>query len=193
MSGPGAATQAGAAVATGAAALLPVPFLDDWIMARSRRQLVQAALRAEGRSFAARELRALYEDGGSWVGLPWRIVKGVALMPIKKLFRSVFLVLGARAVALEVTRTLALGHTVHRQLRQGWFRDEHSAAVRADEARRLRRALDRALQGIDERWLRQVANLVLDRVRGAALEPTAFAGFFAELDTHVDRALSERP
>lgn len=190
------AVQAGAAVATGAATLLPLPFLDDWILARSRRQLIASALVAHGRTFPATELRALYQDGGSWLGLPWRIAKSVALMPVKKLFRSVFFVLGLRAVALAVGRTLALGHTVDRQLRRGGFREDSSTAVRADEARRLRRALDHAWQGIDERLVKRIANQALERARGergARVDTAEIEGFLAELDRKVDQALADIP
>lgn len=184
------ASQAGAAVVTGAAALLPVPFVDDWLAARSRRHLIERALRSQGRSFPARELRALYQDDGSWLGLPWRVVKGLMLVPVKKLFRSVFLVLGVRDVALAVGRTLALGHTVERQLRFGMFREDAAPAVRADEARRLRRALDHAWQGIDQRLVQRAANLALERVRGGAKDAGEIEGFLAELDRRVDQALA---
>lgn len=181
---------AGAAIATGAATVVPLPFVDDWITARSRRELVAAALRAHGRTFHVRELRALYQDGGSLLGLPWRIAKGLVLLPVKKVFRSVFFVLGIRSVALAVGRTLALGHVVDRQLRLGMFRDDDSAAARADQARRLRRALDTAWQGIDDRLVRRIANLAIARARGAQGADTEIEGFLAELDRKVDQALA---
>lgn len=187
------ARAAGAAIATGAATLVPLPFVDDWITARSRRELVAAALRAHGRTFHVRELRALYQDGGSLIGLPWRIAKGLVLVPVKKLFRSVFFVLGLRSVALAVGRTLALGHVVDRQIRLGMFRNDDSAAARADQARRLRRALDRAYSGVDDRLVRRVANLALERARGAHGGDGEIEGFLAELDRKVDQALADIP
>lgn len=183
--------HAGAAVATGAARFIPLPFVDDWVASFSRRQLVASVLKRHGRCFATSDLKGLYDDGGSLLGLPFRVAKGLVLAPIKKLFRTVFFVFALRDVALAVGKTVALGHTLDRALGLGGFRDDDTRAQRRDEARRLRKALDVAYAKIDERLVRRAANALVDRVKQQPTNDADIEGFLEELDRRVDQALLE--
>ncbi|MCC7073777.1 MAG: hypothetical protein IT383_20880 [Deltaproteobacteria bacterium] len=189
MSNADKLVHAGAAVATGAARFIPLPFVDDWVATLSRRQLVASILKRHGRQFATSDLKQLYDDGGSLLGLPFRVAKGLVLAPIKKLFRTVFFVFALRDVAMAAGKTVALGHTLDRALGLGAFRDEDTRAHRRDEARRLRKALDSAYAKIDERLVRRAANALIDRVKKVPTHDDDIEGFLAELDRRVDQAL----
>jgi hypothetical protein len=191
-----------AAVVTGVSSIVPVPFLGDWLVARSRHEIVKRALLRHGRTFKARDLVAFYDDPFSWLGLPWRFVKGLVLAPIKRLLRMLFVVLAVRDVALNVGRTLALGHTLDRMLRTGSFKNDDSVATRRHEAARLRKAFDEAFRGVDERVVRRAMAAVRQQVGRAAggivgvvdvAGDAEVAAFLAELDRRVDHALLGRP
>ncbi len=163
------AAQARAAVFTTVAIFLPVPLLDDLLIARAREHLVAAALRAHGRDLDPRRLQALWAGGGclsGCLGLPLKLL----LWPLKKLLRTVFFVLGLRAAALEVGRTLALGRTVDRRLRAGHLPGGPAPPPPAPdpaalEALRLRAALDRVYAGVDRLALAHAFGALLRAAR----------------------------
>jgi hypothetical protein len=197
-------TDTGAAIATGVSSVVPVPLVGDWIVALSRKRVAQTLLKQHGRTFDVKDLALLYGDGWSWLGLPFRLVKGLVLAPLKKLLRLLFVALAVRDVALNVGRTLALGHTLDRMLGSGALRDDDSAAERHHEAERLRRAFDKAFGGIDERLVRRAVAALRRQVGLAARGVVGtvdvsdgadgeVVGFLAELDRRVDHALLGLP
>jgi hypothetical protein len=197
-------TDTGAAIATGVSSVVPVPLVGDWIVALSRKRVAQNLLKQHGRTFDVKDLALLYGDGWSWLGLPFRLVKGLVLAPLKKLLRLLFVALAVRDVALNVGRTLALGHTLDRMLGSGALRDDDSAAERHHEAERLRRAFDKAFGGIDERLVRRAVAALRRQVGLAARGVVGtvdvsdgadgeVVGFLAELDRRVDHALLGLP
>lgn len=144
MTDEGAARDliARSALFTGLAVLVPVPFLDELLVARSRAHMVGGLLRLHGRAAPDARLAPLWSGDGclsSCLLLPVKLV----LWPIKKLLRTLFFVLALRAAALQVGRTLALGRQVDRLLRAGRLTGDHLEAVRA------RAAFDQAYAGID--------------------------------------------
>jgi hypothetical protein len=151
------ASALGAVTLAASASLVPLPLLDDWLASWSRRHLVAKALARHGRTFSVRDLRALYNIGGTLWGLPWRFAKGVVLAPIKLALRVLLVWFAARDVALAVAQTLALAHILDRELRAGRFHNHDDAPTRRHDAERLRRALDSALAGIDIRLAQSVA------------------------------------
>jgi len=129
------------------------------------------------------------------------------LAPVKKVLRTVFVVLAVRDVVLEVGKTLAMGHVLDRMLRTGALPDAASAAERLAEAARLRRALDAAYAGVDQRLVRRAVAAarrlpghVIARLRerltdGAVAVVDAdddLSSFLQELDRRVDLALLGR-
>lgn len=197
-------TDTGAAIVTGVSSVVPVPLVGEWIVALSRKRVAQNLLTQHGRTFDVKDLALLYGDGWSWLGLPFRLVKGLVLAPLKKLLRLLFVALAVRDVALNVGRTLALGHTLDRMLRSGALRDDDSAEQRRHEAERLRRAFDKAFGGIDERLVRRAVAALRRQVGLAARGVVGtvdvsdgadgeVVGFLAELDRRVDHALLGLP
>ncbi|HEY1099161.1 MAG TPA: hypothetical protein VGF99_09535 [Myxococcota bacterium] len=183
----------GAAVVVGAAQLVPLPLIDDWIASFSRRRLIGSILKRHGRTFAARDIKALGDDG-SLLGLPFHLVKSLVLFPVKKLLRPLLPVLLARDVGLAVGRTFALAHTLDRHLRLGALRNDDDVATRADEARRLRAAFDQAWKNIDQRLVvRAVKRGVLSVQKRAPIDDAEVLGLINDLDDRVDRALAGLP
>jgi hypothetical protein len=170
---------AGAAAVVAASTFIPLPLVDDWVASLSRRQLVAAALARHGRTFSVGDLKPLYDNGGSLLGLPWRFAKGLVLLPIKKVLAKVLIVFAVRDVVLAVGKTIALGHTLERELRLGLFRDDDGRDKRRDDAARLRKALDGAYAGIDQRLVKRAATAAIARVRGAPADGGDVESFLA--------------
>ena len=187
------AAAAGAAVVVAGARLLPLPLVDDWIASFSRRRLAASILRRHERKFSVRDVAALTDDG-SWLGLPWRMVKSFLFFPVKKILRPLLPFLLVRDLGLAVGRTLAFAHTLDRQLRLGLLRDADDRATRRDEARRLRKALDVAWRGIDQRLVGRAVKGALQKARrtppASSSQQSEMEGFLNELDRRVDQALA---
>ena len=186
----------GAAAVVGASTLIPLPLVDDWVASLSRRQLVASTLARHGRSFAVDDLKHLYDNGGSLLGLPWRVAKAIILAPINKILKKVLIVFAARDLALAVGKTIALGHTLDRQLAFGAFANSDAPTKRRDDAQRLRKALDAALANVDVRLLQRTTSAVIARARKKSTTPQdeverEVEGFLAEIDRRVDQALAD--
>lgn len=184
----------GTAAIVGASTLVPLPLVDDWIASLSRRHLVATTLARHGRSVPVSDLKHLYDDGGSLIGLPWRMAKAIILAPINIILKKVLVVFAARDFALAVGKTIALGHTLERALERGGFRDEDTHEKRRDDAARLRKALDKALVGVDMRVLQRTTAAVIARARKkpvAAEDEAEVETFLAEIDRRVDEALGD--
>ena len=182
--------RVGHAVVVGAATLFPIPVVDEWIAATSRRQLVNFTLRRHGRTFQTSDVRPLYSHG-SWWSLPWRIVKGVVMAPINKVLKKILFVFAIRDLVLAVGKTIALAHTLERELERGGFRDDDPPAVRTAAAARVKQALDHALTGVDRRVLQRAGRAVLKQLnkKEDAAAAADVEGFFAEIDRRVDEHL----
>jgi len=181
-----------AAVAVGASQLVPLPLVDDWLASFSRRQLAKSILAKHGRRFSFEDLGALTDDG-SWWGLPWRMAKNVMMFPVKKLLRPFLPWLLARDVALAVGRTLALAHTLDRQLTLGRFSDDDDVSIRREQARQLRKALDQAWANVDQRLISKTLKRIARALRRKEPVDGEMEGLLAELDRRVDLALAGSP
>jgi len=184
----------GTAALVGASTLIPLPLVDDWVASLSRRRLVASALQRHGRTSSVRELEPLYAGGGTLWGLPFRFVKSLVLLPFDKILKKVLVVFAVRDVGLAIGNTIALGHTLERQLRLGMFRDEESPATHQDDAARLRDAFDAGYKGIDQRMVLRAAKVLVAQLRqqaGTDANPRDVEGFLQELDRRVDQHLHD--
>ncbi len=197
------AIRSGVAVAGGVATFVPVPFLGDWLVSRSRRQLVERVLRRHGRTYPVSAIKPFYDEGWGAIWLmPFRIVKGLVISPIKRMLRTVFFILGIRDVVLTVGLTLAMAHVLDRMLRTGSLRDDDDAGERRLHAERLRKATIVAYGGIDQRVVKAALAALGRVVRQGTLgvidvgdvgkDGGAVSAFLAELDDRVDKALLKR-
>ncbi|MCA8925781.1 MAG: hypothetical protein KDD82_28490 [Planctomycetes bacterium] len=145
------------AVLAGLTRLVPLPFVDDFLLRRARRHQVDSLLELHGRSFAKGEVAALSSESGSCL---CGLVGFVVLLPItlvvkliKKLFQTVFFVLALRAAVLAVAATFMLGRTLHRELGAGALSDGAQPPERVREAQQLRTAFEATFKGSDWRLL----------------------------------------
>ncbi|MDP2340002.1 MAG: hypothetical protein Q8O67_03505 [Deltaproteobacteria bacterium] len=181
----------GSAVVVAASTFFPLPVVDEWIASVSRKQLVARALQRHGRTFAIGDVKPLYNHGSLW-NLPWRIAKGILMAPINKVLKKVLFVFAIRDLVLAMGKTIALGHTLDRELRLGAFRDDDKPAFRRDAAARTKQALDHALSGVDRRLLQRAARAAIAQARKKPNDAAAVddvEGFLAEIDRRVDEHL----
>jgi uncharacterized protein (DUF697 family) len=151
-----------AALFTGVSTLVPIPFADEWVLVRARKDMTAALLRARGRTYAVEDVAPLYEEpSGSWLLLPFRLAGKLVLVPVRMALRTVFFVFAARAVALQVGKTLVLGATIDRLLGQGML-----ATPSHDEARRVRAAFEATYAGSDVRALKDAVAAALRTIKG---------------------------
>ncbi|MCC9656167.1 hypothetical protein [Rhodopirellula halodulae] len=107
-----------AGLVSSAARFVPIPFVDDVIQDQCRRYVVARTLEAHDRSDLKKELRAYHSsDAGCVAGCLGMLAKAplkLILFPIRKI---VALFTSVRGVPLEVIRTILLGRTLDRMLR----------------------------------------------------------------------------
>lgn len=89
------------AVLVGLTPLIPIPFLDDVVKHAVERRLVRNIATTHGRTLSKDELVALTEEPSG--NLLWAIGKGIALFPLKLIFKTVFLVLEVKAASDEAS------------------------------------------------------------------------------------------
>ncbi len=159
-------------IAAGAARFLPVPLLDDVVRRRAAQLAVVRTLRAHGRTYPSDLVEALWaEPDDARSGLRGRlrsVPTKLLLFPVRK-YTVVF---GAvRGVPHDVARVVLLARTVDRRLERG----ELSSPDRLpDEASRLRRAVDEAIDGMDLQLLTAALTDGLSRSRGLTTAAVAF-------------------
>src|SRR5688572_30437195 len=162
---PGGARSGGAdvmlplshyAMLVGLCQFIPVPFVDDWIQQRLLERVVRCVLRGRGRMFPAEDLRPLYTSQHGLLGTAGSAARALVLKPMKKLFRTVLIVFGARRAALEAAEVLLLGHTLDRLLAAGWLPDKGTPEDRRAQAQRIGKAVARAWRGADRRALTDI-------------------------------------
>jgi hypothetical protein len=179
-----------AAAIHGAASLLPIPLLDEWIAARARRDVVEAVLREEGRARPVQELAPLYEDQGTFLQGCLMLPVKLILIPIKKILRTIFFVLAIRAVSLEVAYVLHFARAIERCLERGLFPDDQPLPVVREQAGRVRVAFERSFAGVDLLALRHALGwIVRPRRVEQVLEEKQRQGYFDAFDARFDRAL----
>lgn len=161
-----------AALLAGLCRLVPIPFLDDFLLTRALAHLVGSLLAHHEHPASTAHARPLYDEPGGclsrtvWflVTLPFRLVFKL----IAKLFKTIFFFLALREAALQIGRAALLGRTVDRALREGRLPAPTGPAGPSEPcweaSARLRAAFDQAFAGSDWHLLQHV---VLGVLRGA--------------------------
>ena len=161
-------------IAAAAARFIPVPLLDDVVRQRAAQVAVVRTVRAHGRDVPSELLQPLWgEAEGRSSGLRRRVravSRRLLLFPVRK-YTALF---GAvRGVPTDVLRVVLLARTVDRRLDQGALAGDPAALP--EEARALRRAVDRAIDGMDLRVLTAALADGLSHSRGLSTAAVAFA------------------
>ena len=94
---------------TGVFEFIPLPFIDDWLIERERRSLVEKILKSRGVAFEE-EVPKLLADGGAktLMGRLGGLLKSLILKPLKKIFRTFLFWLTIRRAVLNVVETYFL-------------------------------------------------------------------------------------
>ncbi|QDV23621.1 hypothetical protein [Aureliella helgolandensis] len=133
-----------AGIVSSAARFIPVPFVDGYVQSQCRRYVVRRTLAAHERPELLRELTPYFDDGsGCLAGCVGSIVKvplKLLLFPIRKI---ISIVTSIRGVPLEIVRTVLLGRTLDRYLRNG------PVAINDLSAKHMRTAFDAAFARMD--------------------------------------------
>lgn len=160
-------------IAAAAARFVPVPLLDDEIRRRATQLAVVRTLRAHDRDYSSDVLEPLWsESEGEGSGLRRRlkaVSRRLLLFPVRK---YVALFGAVRGVPADVMRVVLLARTVDRRLEQGALTGADGVP---DEARALRRAVDRAIDDMDFRLLTAALADGLSQTRGLTRAAVAFA------------------
>ncbi|MGF1647216.1 MAG: hypothetical protein ACFCVF_09905 [Kineosporiaceae bacterium] len=161
------------ALVAASARFVPVPVLDDALADQATVEAVRRTLRSHGRTYPVGRVSPLSE-GQSWASGVVRAVAGLPLRLALYPFRKVTRVLSAvRGVPADVTRVLALAHTIDRVLARGGLSADDPQALR-QEAREVRAAFDATLREMDLRLLRGVLGDALTGVRGLSEAVVAY-------------------
>lgn len=105
---------------TGICSMVPVPFLDDLLITKTRKGLVHRILRDHSLKIPVSELETYYAGFSRGclirtVGLVFTVIRKV----LRKILRTVFFFLAIRRATLEMTETFLLGRTLDRCIQSG--------------------------------------------------------------------------
>lgn len=182
-------------VSTGAYEFLPVPFLDEWLIKRQRRGMVENILTKRGISFEAEAPAILVGGGRTLLARLGSMSRGLILKPLRKIFRSVLFWLTARSAARTAMVTYFLARFLHHPglvpADAGDRLTEERARFLADVFREVSKSIDlRAVSGT----FRQLAGLFArsKKATGDEVSQTiekSAPGFIAEFDAMVSEKL----
>ena len=181
------AQWAACGIAAAAARFVPVPMLDDVIRERAAQVAVSRTLRAHGRTYSSERVEPLWAVGDDGRGIGRRVKDmslKVLLFPVRRyhaLFGSV------RGVPTDVMVLLLLARTVDRRLDRGDLAADADPDRLAAQARDIRQAVDRALDGMDLRMLSAGLRDGLSQGRGLSAAAVAYARrWFVKRGTEPD-------
>ena len=165
------------AVASGLTPLIPVPFLDDFALRQVRERMVRAMLQEHGLPTPAKAVSVLAGShlavgvGGRVLGL----LKGLALFPVKKLFRRVFFVLWVKDCVDMASASLHQGYLLQHAMARG---DLDARGLEGEAPARVHAAIEAACKEVDSRPINQLlrrffegSRLLLTEAKKAFLSP----------------------
>lgn len=119
-------------VLVGLSPLVPVPFVDDWLVNYFRRRLVRSLASSHGQQFSDESVSLLADEKGS-KGCLLGCLSMVILYPIKKIFRKVFYFLEWKRAVDLTSHTYHFGYLLNFALRDGFLKSDTNnlEAVRA--------------------------------------------------------------
>ncbi len=156
----------------GVCPLIPVPWVDDFVLRRVRRAGFRRLFRQGGAEPSSFQLDELTTDRSSWLR---GCFAGLVLYPIKRIFRKIIFVFTLKDCVDAASRTFHELWLV-RHLTADWQAAPAEAAGGVAAAARLRRALDRALAETDPRPVEQVFKQAFRSGRRRALDVAAALG-----------------
>lgn len=150
----------------GATALIPIPFVDDWIFARLRRYMARTLLRQTGTAMTAEQARFLAQRPSEWKGRGCLYKTSLALIVLplktlgyifKKLFRKIVFILALSDAASRASTTFHHAYLLALAGRKG------SGGTEIDDISlvRMREAVNDTLDGWDTSPIRNIFKRVV--------------------------------
>jgi uncharacterized protein (DUF697 family) len=182
---------------TGAYEFIPLPFLDEWLIKRQRRSMVEKILSMRGITYDTDVPSEIVGSGRSLMGRVGLLARGLVLKPLRKIFRSVFFWLTARNAA----RTAIVSYLLARFLQHPDLVPQNAGNhLSSDRARFLSEVLRDVSKNIEIRAARGAMRQLItvfarskktsQQEIGQSIEKSA-PGFIAEFDTMVGQRLSQ--
>jgi hypothetical protein len=143
------------AVASGITPLIPIPFLDDYALRQVRERMVRSVLQEHGLPTPPKAVAILAGTnvsstlGGRVIGL----FKALALLPVKKIFRKVFLVLWVKDCVDMASYSLHHGYLLQHAMARG---DLDARTLETDAPSRVHDAILTACKEVDSRPVNQL-------------------------------------
>ncbi len=184
-----------ASASTGAYEFLPVPFLDEWLIRRQRKSMVEDILTRRGIIFKKEAPAILVGSGRTLLARLGSMTRGLILKPLRKAFRTVLFWLTARSAARTAMVTYFLARFLHHPglvaAGAGNTLTVERARFLADVFRDVSKSIDvRAVRGT----FRQLAGLFARSKKASGDEVSqtieeSAPGFIAEFDSLVTERL----
>ncbi|KFE58875.1 hypothetical protein [Hyalangium minutum] len=165
------------AVASGLAPLIPIPFLDDYALRQVRERMVRAVLQDHSLPTPAKAVSVLAGSQNS-ITLGGRVInlfKGLALLPLKKVFRKAFILLWVKDCVDMASYSLHHGYLLQHALTRG---DLTALTLDGDAPLRVHDAILAACKEQDSRPINQLlsrlfasSKLLLSEATKAIMNP----------------------
>ncbi|NND97742.1 MAG: hypothetical protein HKN47_10485 [Pirellulaceae bacterium] len=150
-----------AGIVSSASRFIPIPFVDDIVRGQCHRFVVARTLAHHNREDLLANLKPYYSPAGGCLS---GCLGTIARAPLKLLFfpirKVIAIVTSVRGVPLEITRTVLLGRTLERSLR------EPNWDLTSEHAERMRHAFDTAFHRMDFRVARAAMSDALSSASG---------------------------
>lgn len=186
---------------TGVFEFIPLPFVDDWLIVRERRLLVEKILSSRGVPFEP-GVPKLLADGGSksLLGRLGGLVRSLIMKPLRKVLKTAFFWLAIRRAVLNVVETYFLARFINmpevgsetspitNKQAADWGKI-FSQVVRKSDQRFAREGTQRLWKLMKQKKQSQSENLSPEEVE-QELEKEA-PGILADFDRRMRAALAE--
>lgn len=199
------------AVVAGLCVFIPLPFVDEWAIGRSRRSMVGRLLPAST-SWDKAQLNLLANGRSDWrrgcLRLPWVVIRKLIFWPIKRLIRKLLIVFAIKDAVTEMSRTFQIGYLVDVSVGEADGLPPPESGPEFPQTWQVRRAIEASLAEVDARPVRRLLRQLLSHsgalLRGAgrsvrimvrrdrkpALDPAAApSGAFSEIWNEVTQLL----
>ncbi|MDP0491369.1 MAG: hypothetical protein Q7Q71_10000 [Verrucomicrobiota bacterium JB023] len=189
----------GRSLRSGVYEFIPLPFIDDYLLKRERRKLVESVLKRNNVGYDEKAAATLAGRKGSLSAKLRGFARGLLMKPLKKVFRTVFFWLMVKNAVSDMIESYLLarfaGHP--RLALNGYLTEERAQEVMPIFERNVTRIDHRlAGEGVRHLWQWMRKQKQEDAVSGEnveeAIEKEA-PGLLASFDRKVDEELGSLP
>lgn len=113
-------------VLVGLSPLVPVPFVDDWLINYFRRRMVKSLAASHGQEFSPEDVSMLADDRDK-KGCLLGCLSSVIFYPLKKIFRKIFYFLEWKRAVDLTSHTYHYGYLLNYALRDGFLKSDTKA------------------------------------------------------------------